>query len=260
MQFLYSALTDVGRHRQNNEDAVRVDAARQMAVLADGMGGYSAGEVASALAVDIIAQEMERVLRPEQPPLSVRDLCRAMEVCVDRANLSIYNAAQANPAYAGMGTTLVMSVLQGNALIVGHAGDSRAYRLRAGEFQQLTRDHSLLQEQIDAGFISPEEASVSPIRNYVTRALGVEDTVLLEVHAFTAMPGDVYLLCSDGLTDMVDDRQIAKVMGQNTVVEQRAQRLVDLANDQGGVDNISVILFQTGEMSKKSGFMSKLRG
>jgi serine/threonine protein phosphatase PrpC len=130
---------------------------------------------------------------------------RAMDICVDNANRAIFNAANANPQYAGMGTTLVVAVFRDNQLRLGHVGDSRAYRWRAGQLVQITRDHSLLQEQIDAGLITPEQAAFSANKNLVTRAVGVEDTVLLETHLHEVQAGDTYLMCSDGLSDMLDD-------------------------------------------------------
>ena len=141
-----------------------------------------------------------------------------------------------------MGTTLVVAVLRDKRLVLGRVGDSRGYRLRGGRLQQLTRDHSLLQEQIDAGLITPEQAAFSANKNLVTRAVGVEDTVLLETHQHEVLPGDLYLLCSDGLSDMLDDTSIAQVLQAHDVLESRVQALIDAANDAGGKDNISVVL------------------
>ena len=259
MEFEYSALTDVGRHRTNNEDAVMVDPAHGIVVLADGMGGYNAGEVASALAVDLITGEIGRWLQEAAAVAATRDVRRAMEICVDNANRAIFEAANTHAAYAGMGTTLVMTVLHGGTLVVGHVGDSRAYQWRAGVLKQLTRDHSLLQEQIDVGLITAQEAAASGNRNLVTRALGVEDTVLLDVQDRPMESGDVYLLCSDGLNDMLTDQDIHEVLGQtDEALGARAQRLVDMANERGGRDNISVALIRVYETPKKSGMMAKL--
>lgn len=256
----YSALTDTGRHRGNNEDAVKVDSAHGIVVLADGMGGYNAGEVASNMAVEQIIGEMGQRLSQASRFTSVREIRRAMEVCVGNANQAIFRAARLHASYSGMGTTLVMAVLRGDALIVGHAGDSRAYRWRDGALTRLTRDHSLLQEQLDAGILTVEEAETSPHRNLVTRALGAEDQVMLDVQDFTVMAGDSYLLCSDGLTDMLSDRQIAEILASAPQAERRASRLVRSANAAGGMDNITVALMQISEVSKKSGIVAKLRG
>ncbi|MDO5624671.1 MAG: Stp1/IreP family PP2C-type Ser/Thr phosphatase [Pseudomonadota bacterium] len=259
MRVDYSALTDVGRQRSNNEDAIVVDSARGVVVLADGMGGYSAGEVASSLAVNLIAGELARWLDEAARVASVRDVRRAMEICVDNANRAIFDAANTHAAYVGMGTTLVMAVLHGDRLVLGHVGDSRAYRWRAGVLAQLTRDHSLLQEQIDIGLITPEEAAASGNRNLVTRALGVEDTVLLDVQEQPVAPGDMFLLCSDGLNDMLGDDDIAAALAApEPSLQARAQTLVDQANALGGRDNISVALIHAEESPKKSGVMAKL--
>ncbi|WP_028604861.1 Stp1/IreP family PP2C-type Ser/Thr phosphatase [Ottowia thiooxydans] len=259
MQFEFSALTDVGRHRKNNEDAVLIEADHGLVILADGMGGYNAGEVASALAVDVIARELKPGLTKSGEFVDVRSLRRAMEVCVSNANRAIFEAAQTQEACAGMGTTLVMAASLGQSLLIGHAGDSRAYRWREGVLMQLTRDHSLLQEQLDSGLITAEQAAVSPHRNLVTRALGVEENVLLDIQAFNVLPGDTYLLCSDGLTDMLTDSQIAEVLTAVPQADLRATRLVERANANGGHDNVTVALMQVVEMPKKSGFVAKLR-
>ena len=258
MEFEYSALTDVGRLRANNEDAVMVDAAHGVAVLADGMGGYNAGEVASALAVDLIAGELGRWLSEAAGIATPRDVRRAMEICVDNANRAIFDAAHTHAAYAGMGTTLVMVVLRGDTAVVGHVGDSRAYRWRAGTLTQLTRDHSLLQEQVDIGLITPQEAAASGNRNLVTRALGVEDTVLLDVADTDVQPGDLFLLCSDGLNDLLTDADIADLLADGASLDEQCRRLIDGANQRGGRDNVSVVLAKTREPPKKSGVMAKL--
>ncbi|QTD45577.1 Stp1/IreP family PP2C-type Ser/Thr phosphatase [Ottowia testudinis] len=258
MRFEYSAISDIGRHRANNEDAVMVDAEHGVVVLADGMGGYNAGEVASALAVDLIAGELGRWLKEAASVASMRDVRRAMEICVDNANRAIFDAAHTHEAYAGMGTTLVMGALHQGVLVIGHVGDSRAYRWRGGVLAQLTRDHSLLQEQVDIGLITPEEAAASGNRNLVTRALGVEDTVLLDLQEVDVAWGDVFLLCSDGLNDMLSDEDIAAVLAAGEPLEQTTQRLIDLANQRGGRDNVSVIMVKAHEPPKKTGVMSKL--
>jgi protein phosphatase len=238
----FHAAVDTGRARSNNEDAVALDADVGLAVLADGMGGYNAGEVASSMATGFVRSELGRWLRDSSAQASDADVRRAMDICVDNANRAIFNAANANPQYAGMGTTLVLAVFRGERLLLGHVGDSRAYRLRAGRLQQITRDHSLLQEQIDAGLITPEQAAFSANKNLVTRAVGVEDTVLLETHQHEAQPGDLLLLCSDGLSDMVDDAGIAQLLQAHPSLPAAAQALIDAANEAGGRDNISVIL------------------
>jgi protein phosphatase len=236
------AAVDPGRSRSNNEDAVATDADVSLAVLADGMGGYNAGEVASNMVTTFVSSELGRWLREAGSQASDAEVRRAMDICVDNANRAIFNAANANPHYAGMGTTLVVVVFRDSRLLLGHVGDSRCYRLRGGRLQQITRDHSLLQEQIDAGLITPEQAAFSANKNLVTRAVGVEDTVLLETHQHDVLAGDLYVMCSDGLSDMLDDAGIAQVLQAHDSLESGSRALIDAANEAGGKDNISVIL------------------
>ncbi|MBX3643298.1 MAG: Stp1/IreP family PP2C-type Ser/Thr phosphatase [Rubrivivax sp.] len=242
MTFEFFDAVDTGRARTNNEDSVSLDPSVALAVLADGMGGYNAGEVASNMATTFIRTELGRWLREAGDDATDTEVRRAMDICVDNANRAIFNAANSNPQYAGMGTTLVVAVFRGQRLLVGHVGDSRAYRLRAGRLQQITRDHSLLQEQIDAGLITPEQAAFSANKNLVTRAVGVEDTVLLETHLHEVQPGDVVLMCSDGLSDMLDDTSIAQVLQMHDSLAAAGAALIESANDAGGKDNISLIL------------------
>jgi protein phosphatase len=242
MSFEFYSLTDPGRARDNNEDSVAVDEQAALAVLADGMGGYNAGEIASGMATAFIKSELGRWLSEASASASDTDVRRAMDICVENANRAIYNAANSNPQYAGMGTTLVLAVLREGRLLVGHIGDSRAYRLRGGKLSQITKDHSLLQEQIDAGLITPEQAAYSSNKNLVTRAVGVEDTVLLETHLHDLQPGDLILMCSDGLSDMIDDAEIAAVLQSTNDLPEAGAALVAAANAAGGRDNIAVIL------------------
>jgi PPM family protein phosphatase len=260
MNFEYFAQTDPGLIRDNNEDSVVVDDENQLVVLADGMGGYNAGEVASAMATSFVKAELGRWLLEGGSEASSRELKRAMEICIDNANRSIFNAANANPSYAGMGTTLVMAVFAGSRAMIGHVGDSRCYRLRGTTLQQLTRDHSLLQEQIDAGLISEEQAKYATHKNLVTRALGVEDTVLLEVNEFRLEDGDIYLFCSDGLSDMVADERLAAILQPEGTLGDKSASLVDAANDGGGRDNISVILAHARAKPVRRGLLSRMLG
>ena len=242
MNFEFFHAMDTGRARANNEDSVAVDESHGLAVLADGMGGYNAGEVASSMATSFVCSEMGRWLAETGVRAMDVDVRRAMEICVDNANRAIFNAANSNPQYAGMGTTLVVAAFRNAQLRLGHVGDSRAYRWRAGQLTQITRDHSLLQEQIDAGLITPEQAAFSANKNLVTRAVGVEDTVLLESNLHELAVGDVYLLCSDGLSDMLDDAMMAQLLQQHPTLANAAQALIDAANDAGGKDNIALVL------------------
>ena len=260
MNYTFCAQTDPGRVRDNNEDSVAFDEATHLGVLADGMGGYNAGEVASGMATAFIKSELARWLSEAGPQANAGQVRRAIQICVDNANRSLFNAAQANAEYAGMGTTLVVGAFQGATLTLGHIGDSRCYRWRGNELLQITRDHSLLQEQIDAGLLTPEQAAVSPNRNLVTRALGVEDAVLLELCEHPVQAGDIYLMCSDGLSDMVDDAAMATILQDGPSLAQMAAELVSRANDNGGRDNISVLLTQVAGTSEKRGLISRLLG
>ena len=260
MHYTFHCRTDPGRARENNEDALVVDEAAQVCVLADGMGGYNAGEIASGMATAFIKSEMARWLAETGKHAKTKEIKRALEICVDNANRSIFNASGSNPQYSGMGTTLVVGVFHRATLILGHIGDSRCYRLRGGSLLQITKDHSLLQEQIDAGLITPEQAVGSSIKNLVTRALGVEDAVLLEINEHLVEEGDCYLMCSDGLSDMVDDVEIASILGGPVPMDQKADILVAIANEHGGRDNISVLLIQAVSVTEKRGLISRLLG
>ncbi len=260
MNYEFSTRTDPGLARENNEDSVTYDEPTRLAILADGMGGYNAGEIASGMATTFIKSELGRWLTQAGRHANAKEVRRAMEICVDNANRSIFNAANSNPQYSGMGTTLVVGVFQDGRLLLGHIGDSRCYRQRGAELAQITKDHSLLQEQIDAGLITPEQAAVSTNKNLVTRALGVEDAVLLEVNEHRVDPGDIYLMCSDGLSDMVDDEGIARILSTDSSLEEKALELVDAANANGGRDNISVLLAQADNGAKKKGLIFRLLG
>jgi PPM family protein phosphatase len=231
--------THVGLHREHNEDAVASDLSIGLLLLADGMGGYKAGEVASEIAVLLIAAELTESMLNKPRVSAAKMLIEA----VKKTNETIYQISQQEPQCAGMGTTLVAGIFSNNQLIVGHIGDSRMYRLRAGQFTQLTEDHSLIQEQVNAGLITPEQAAVSTKKNLVTRALGVDTEVKLGVQTLAVEVEDVYMLCSDGLSDLVNDADIAKILiASNTDVVDAAQKLIDAANDNGGTDNISVVI------------------
>jgi PPM family protein phosphatase len=260
MNFKFHTQTDPGRTRENNEDSVAFDEPTRLAVLADGMGGYNAGEIASGMATAFIKSEMARWLSEVGQHAQGKEIRRALEICVDNANLSIFSAANSNSHYSGMGTTLVVGVFQGTTLLLGHIGDSRCYRLRGRQFAQITKDHSLLQEQIDSGLLTLEQAATAPNKNLVTRALGVEDAVMLELNEFQVQPGDLYLMCSDGLTDMVDDAEISNILEGSSSMEQKADRLVSVANEHGGRDNITVLLVQVDAVAEKRGLISRLLG
>lgn len=238
----FFSATDTGRARNNNEDSVALDNATGLVVLADGMGGYNAGEVASGMATSFIRSELGRWLAEASASATDTDVRRAMDICVDNANRAIFSAANSNPQYSGMGTTLVVGVFRDGRLLMGHVGDSRGYRLRSSRLTQVTHDHSLLQEQIDAGLITAQQAAFSAHKNLVTRAVGVEDSVSLETHLHDVQPGDTYLLCSDGLSDMLEDDAIADLISGAGNLAEAGNALIAAANAAGGKDNISVVL------------------
>jgi protein phosphatase len=260
-------LTDTGRVREHNEDTISVDANMGLLVLADGMGGYNAGEVASGIAVKTIVNlvresvEREDLTNPDQgtglsrPAIILRD-------AIVRANKIIYQTARTQPNCEGMGTTVVGCLFHDNRITIAHVGDSRLYRLRGEGFEQVTLDHSLLQELVDRGFYSPEEAQRAANKNYVTRALGVEQSVEVEIQEHPAQRGDIYVLCSDGLSDMVEDDDIQltiNTFGAN--LDTVARQLVQLGNDNGGKDNISVLLAQVVEpFPARRGVLDRMLG
>ena len=254
------AETDPGLARDNNEDAIAFDLSTGLCILADGMGGYNAGEVASGIAATFIESEMSRWLAQAGLDANSKEVKRALEICVQNANHSIFNAANSNPQYTGMGTTLVVGVFQAGRLVLGHIGDSRCYRLRDDTFEQITKDHSLLQEQIDAGLITPEQALTSANKNLVTRALGVEDAVLLDVTEHRVDAGDIYVMCSDGLSDMVRDEALADIMLSRATLEQKCTNLISAANANGGRDNISVLLVHAVEPTVRRSLLSRIMG
>ena len=249
--------TDVGLIRKNNEDAVACDLSTGLCLLADGMGGYNAGEVASGMAVAFVNSELGRWLAQERR-VTAKEMRRALEVSVENANHSIFNAARSNHDYEGMGTTLVVGVFQDGRLMLGHIGDSRCYRLRGEAFQQITKDHSLLQEQLDAGLITPEQALTARNKNLITRALGVEDKVQVEISEYATELEDIYLMCSDGLSDMLSDAEIAEILGATGSLPEKAHELVATANHHGGRDNISVLLVLAVQETAKRGLLSRM--
>lgn len=257
--------SDPGMVRSNNEDSVCANSSLGLAVLADGMGGYNAGEVASGMATALLGTELEKAFAEDET--CRRDAAagglwthEVLKREIARTNDAIYQSARSQPQYAGMGTTLVMAVFHDNRMTVAHIGDSRLYRLRGEAFEQVTRDHSFLQEQIDSGLITKEQARHAQGKNLVLRALGIDPQVEPEIHDYEVAVGDVYLLCSDGLSDMVDDAEIGEtlqVLSAN--MELCAMQLIQMANDNGGRDNVSVILVKVrNEFGASRGWLSRL--
>ena len=246
-----ASLSHPGMVRTHNEDSIFVDGEAGLAVLADGMGGYSAGEVASGIAVSVITKGMLQELNSGRE-LSKVDIgsglthaALLLQQQIALANKGIYEAAQARPECAGMGTTLVATVFVQNRVSIGHIGDSRCYRLRLDRFEQLTHDHSLLQEQIDSGVLTQEQARYSLNKNLVTRALGIEAVVPPDISEYRVEAEDIYVLCSDGLTDMVEPAAVQQIVAaKRSDLAEAAAELIDVANQNGGRDNISVVLIR----------------
>ncbi len=258
--------TDPGRVRGHNEDCVESRPELGIVVLADGMGGYNAGEVASGMATSLIAAGLSQNWTKDVLKKLDRDGAKALsqsilQTQVKHANTAIFDAAQKDPQCAGMGTTLVACMFYDNFLTVGHIGDSRLYRLRNDALEQVTRDHSLLQEQIDSGLITKEDARSSHNKNLVTRAVGIDPDVETEIHSYDVLESDIFLLCSDGLNDMIEDDEIQMTLiALRSNLELTAQQLVQAANDAGGRDNVSVMLVRVmKDYGVERGFWARVK-
>jgi len=235
--------THAGLVRQHNEDNIGWNIDYRLAVLADGMGGHQAGEVASQLAIDSILSSLQDAYNPIDDDIKSDELIEFIARSVEKSNTVIYEAAENNENQKGMGTTLVTFLLHEGTAYIAHVGDSRLYCLNKSGLNQLTHDHSLIQDLIDKGFYSEEEAKSASISHVVTRALGTSDKVKSDIQQYSASIGDIYLLCSDGLSDIVSDVNIQIILSQfDASLEERAEKLIALANNAGGRDNISVIL------------------
>lgn len=241
-------LTDVGLVRNHNEDSIGNNHDLGLIVLADGMGGHRGGEVASAITVSTVLETLTASLKSIRPgdsdEYNGQNLhCMAVHDAIEAANTRVFNASKENDHYRGMGTTVVVVLFHNNRFVVAHVGDSRLYRYRNGELEQITHDHSLMQELVDRGFYSQQQAEQSLNRNLVTRAIGIEESVAIDVAEDAVETGDIFLLCSDGVTDMVDDDTIKNTITNNAEdLEEIATELIRLSNEAGGKDNISVVL------------------
>jgi protein phosphatase len=259
--------TDTGMVRNHNEDSIYFEPDLGLVVLADGMGGYNAGEVASGIAIQVTAEVMRAQMMATPPHVKTAGSMwpvahEMLLLSVDRANSMIYQTAQEHAQCAGMGTTLIAGLFYNNQLALAHVGDSRAYRLRGDNFEQLSKDHSFLQEQVDAGLITEEEAKHAPYKNLVTRAVGIGAVVQTELREYQVEPGDVYLFCSDGLSDMLQDETISELIRLFRGNLSRAcDVLIEQANAEGGRDNISAILIKvTRDFSVEVGIWNKFAG
>jgi serine/threonine protein phosphatase PrpC len=263
VQILSGGVTDVGRVRANNEDCFRIVEDLNLFVLSDGMGGEAHGEIASAMAVETVVKHCQET--ESDPAMTVfgdmpakwSEKTRRLSSAVHLANQSIYDSAQAHAEQHGMGATLTAAWIDGQALSIAHVGDSRAYLLRGGTLQQLTSDHSLVAEQVRRGILTPAEAERSEMQSVLLRALGAHAEIEVDAEEHMILGRDILLLCSDGLTRMVTEPEIAGTLQAEPNPTKAAQRLVDLANDQGGADNVTVVVVRAGMEPK--GWFSWLR-
>jgi protein phosphatase len=247
MRVISSGLTDVGRKRNHNEDSFLIDDDLQLYVVADGMGGHAGGGTASRIAVETIDRKLRELRDAGASPFFVQSdlqdslVPEAIRSAVENACVAIFNAAQQEPRLAGMGTTVIALLVRDNQAFFAHVGDSRAYLVRGDLIQQISEDHSLVNEQIKAGMITPEEAKHSRYKNIITRSVGFEEEVQVDVMGLVVEPGDTFILCSDGLANMIEDRELLEMLHRERF-EELTKKLVALANERGGDDNITVIV------------------
>ena len=251
MKYMAVAKTDVGRKRSGNEDSFCVDLELGLFVVADGMGGHAAGEVASRLAVKTIHEWISKSHREQasaqgaQPLLTCSHQATWLVSGIRQANRIVFDAAQSRAEHAGMGTTLVAVLAGGDRVALAHVGDSRIYRIRDEQILQLSKDHSLVQQQMERGILSPQEAHDSQYRHLITRALGLKESVDVDFAEEDALEGDRLLLCSDGLSDLLEDEEMLAIIREHADdLEKACQLLVDRANYKGGDDNITALLIQ----------------
>ncbi|MDK9718032.1 MAG: Stp1/IreP family PP2C-type Ser/Thr phosphatase [Trichlorobacter sp.] len=252
MELTAFGLTDVGQVRPHNEDSILLEPSLHLYAVADGMGGHKAGEFASRICLDTMKDYLLQASRGHAPLVGEADAAHSeaanlLGSAVRFANRAVFEAAYAKPEWSGMGTTIVALIIAGSKVAIAHVGDSRAYLLRQGRFQQITQDHSWIEEQVRAGLMSREEALSAKGRNVLTRAIGQEETVQVDLDELELQSGDSLLLCSDGLFAMVADEEIAALIGVAKGPEAACRELVACANGRGGRDNISVILLDAGE-------------
>jgi serine/threonine protein phosphatase PrpC len=255
MRFSCAARTDVGVVRSGNEDSYLMSSERGLFVVADGMGGHAAGEVASEMAARIIAEEF----RPARG-MSDEELMSQLVAAIRAANESIFHRTLSEHDKRGMGTTATVLNLLPRRYLIGQVGDSRAYLLRGGVLTQLTKDHSYVQEQVDAGRLTPEEARVHPYANVITRCVGSSSDVVPDIYVGTLDVGDLLLLASDGLTGMLDDEDVREIMMSGLNLEDMVDALIVAANHRGGLDNVTTILVRIEEVAPPTGEMPVMRG
>jgi protein phosphatase len=242
-----SGLSDVGRVREHNEDSFDVDLEEQVYVVADGMGGHRHGEVASRIAVEAISAAFHGGRELGEVDEDLPSHLGHLKASIESAQEAVQGAVEDDVALVGMGTTVVAMIVREDSAGVAHVGDSRAYRFRDGILHQLTKDHTWVGEQVGAGLLSEEQAKVHPLRNVVTRALGGRGGVEVDVSEVTLKAGDIYLLCSDGLTGMLSDQDIGQHLTSAASIEDAGRNLISSANENGGVDNTTVVIVEVSE-------------
>ncbi len=251
MHIIAFGQSEVGKVRANNEDSYLVDDELSLYAVADGIGGHQGGEVASRMAIQSLARiTRQRLSREDEAAGNARaaeTAGAALGRAVSCANTLIIDASAQTPHLAGMGTTLTTLLLSGRTAFIAHVGDSRAYLLRDGSLQQITRDHSIVGEQVRAGLLTSEQAKTNPYRHIITRSLGAERDLIVDQQEIAVRQDDVFLLCTDGLTEMVEDRDIQPVLAGFSPSE-AAAKLIESANERGGVDNITVVVVKIGRM------------
>jgi serine/threonine protein phosphatase PrpC len=257
------ARSDLGRVRKNNEDCYQIEPTLNLYVLSDGMGGEAHGEVASALTVETIMTHCQQAENSHatptfgEPKPDVSERTNRLTSAIHLANRKVFETASADPDNRGMGATIVAAWIDGQRLSLAHVGDSRAYLLRAGSLDQLTADHSLVAEKVRIGILTPQEADASELQSVLTRAVGTSESVEVDADEQMLLVGDSLLLCSDGLSRMVSDPEIASTLLTSNSAQNAADRLVDLANENGGVDNVSVIVVRI--LPKPEGVLDRLK-
>ncbi|MGE0868649.1 MAG: Stp1/IreP family PP2C-type Ser/Thr phosphatase [Kofleriaceae bacterium] len=248
MRVRFAGATNIGRKRDHNEDSISLPESERLAIVADGMGGHASGEVASRLAVELICDHFTETGRqqtltwPYKVDRDLRTHVNRMVTGIMLANLEIWERSQREARFKGMGTTCVALYFLDDSLIIGHVGDSRCYRSRHNEITLMTEDHSLINDYIRMKRVTPEEAENWPHKNVIVRALGMKESVQVDILTEKPQTGDVYLLCSDGLTGMIKDDQIQHVLSVEKDLDRAVERLIQAANEEGGIDNISVVL------------------
>ncbi|MGE0198898.1 MAG: Stp1/IreP family PP2C-type Ser/Thr phosphatase [Simkaniaceae bacterium] len=243
----FCGLSDVGRVRTNNEDVILTLKEQGFFALADGMGGHKAGEIAAKEAVRFVCASVEELFISSEKNWNIFELSSFNRLCIENANSWVHHLGKKKKAYHGMGTTLCTLLFHERSLIYGHVGDSRIYRFRQGILEQLTEDHSLRNQMIAQGQVEENSSHNYPFKNVLTRAIGTQSEVDAEIHVAPVSPNDIYLMCTDGLTDQVSDHVIAQILSQSPDIKTASTNLILKANDEGGQDNVSVLMIKASE-------------